>query len=281
MAKQADQRSWQDNVTRGGGPVGGSRSIFLGALSLLAKFATVAAIALALAVSAYALATQLWPWQASRIPLLGINPETNLVAGAVFFWLELFAVVGGIRLYDRVVQRDETHRRLRRLETIVNQLDEELYDARIAFATTLDEGKRADGTYAVDMIALNIAIAELRQGFLVKQLTDPRLTDHSRLVIDRVLRALDYMVEQTSQIGRAANDANLVTPAAVGPDDGAQSAQAGTHSLPELEERVQALLDASSPYDAGLNDTINQLVAANKRLLPSKAGKKAQAGGRR
>ena len=162
----------------------------------------------------------------------------------------------------------------------MNQLDQNLYDARIAFATSLDEGKLPDGTYAVDMFDLNISIADLRNDFLVKQLMDPRLTDHSRIVIDRVLRALDYMVEQTSSIGRAARAVNVVPPSPE-PADGPPPDNVETKTLTDLEDQIRELIGATDPRDAGLNGTMDQLRAANKRLLPAKGKKVKAAGGTR
>ncbi len=159
---------------------------------------------IATALSFYAAASEWAGWLLRPLPFR-LELDGNLEAAVVFFWLELLALVVGIRLYDEATQAGRRKRRLaRKFESTTNDLvaaTERIWDERAAFAEQLDNSPLPSGSYGAPLAHLNACLREIRDDFLRKQLADYDLTDHTRLLADRVLRVLDDMIVESFVIG--------------------------------------------------------------------------------
>ena len=159
---------------------------------------------IASALTLYVVAREWAGWLIEMLPFR-LDLESNLDSAVVFFWLELLALVVGIRLYDELTQASRRKRRLaRKFESTTNDLvsaTERIWSERTAFAEKLDSSPLPSGSYGANLNQLNECLIDIRNDFLRKQLADYDLTDHTRLLADRVLRILDDMILTSFEIG--------------------------------------------------------------------------------
>lgn len=206
-----------------------------------------AAIVVALALTAYAAIDQWAPEVLSPLPVR-LDIESNLESGVVFFWLELLAVVAGVRLYDRATRTAEHRRKLaakfQSISASLEKVIERVWAERLKFAEALDANPTSYGSYDVHRATLNACMVEIRNDFLSAQLRDDGLTDHTRLIVDRVLRVLDRMVEESFEVGGRIDALHAALQASAPEDHG------GDEATPRVAQNGQ---------DTGMDDLLNEL----------------------
>lgn len=217
------------------------------------------AVTAATALTAYAVLREWWPAAVTVLPYR-VNLESNLNSGVVFFWLELFTLVVGIRLYDEATQQGRLKRRLaRKFETTALALTraiDRIWEERIRFADALISAPLPSGSYGVPLAQLNQCLREIRNDFLSSQLADRNLTDHTRLLADRVLRILDNMVEDSFDVGVAIQQLHDQL------ERDYDDAMAVNHSGPDDPGAEPSVPAERSGVESGMDDLLDRLFEA-------------------
>jgi hypothetical protein len=175
-----------------------------GAALMIAAFVTLYVV---LAISHAAL-----PFALPRLKddLLG-----NLIVSSLFFWLEVVAIVIGMRLLDRRSARRLAARQLFSIQVFVATLINGIEDERYAFAVKLDENLQDDGRYTTDFGLLNIGINRYKNEFIERIYCDVELTDTASHIVGRLLRLLDLFSNDTYELSIRADAMNKDTPTAL------------------------------------------------------------------
>jgi len=231
----------------------------------LVPVSTLVALILVVVLTAYVMAPIVRPEVLSRLPLDLPELNSNILSGLSFFFLDVLVLVVGIRIYQDVIYRTIVRRKFRDLHLSVDEMIFGLDEARYKFAVELDENNRADGGYDADFGQLNRVLNQMKQEFITEQFCDFRLTDHARLVIDRVLRPLDRMTEETYELARRADRLNeaLSTHKDQPADDPApvDAESLDTSRQTELRIVIESLLEAAEPRIQGL-ETVRTLISS-------------------
>lgn len=175
--------------------IGGIASTILGNASYLAA---IAGMTLAILLTGYLIAEAINP-EALPVRLPEADPDfkQNLRAGAVFFWFELFAIIGMLRIYDEFLM---DRRNRKQIDNLLTDLEETVRIAELSrdnFVGKLDRFGTPDGLFNVNYAELNIELAKLRQAFILLSMCDPDLTPYVHAISDRVLTILDRMVGES------------------------------------------------------------------------------------
>lgn len=241
------------------------------------------AVAFALALTGYLALGVLRPDLAARVPTFGFDPSDNLTTSVVFFWLDVFAIAAFLKTYEWAADGLAIRRRFYALYETVAATVEAVWDARYGFAVALDEAKSRTGAYDVDMFDLNQRLGRVRTEFVHNVLCDVKINDHGRLVVDRVLRALDAMITETYDLGKQANgillrhlESRPAAPPSVATADGPSADDAGEAAAPagdpapdgagELEEVLERMFELSDPRLRNLEQLKASLEAAGTVL---------------
>lgn len=224
-------------------------------------------------LSAYVIAPWIRPEVLSGLPLDWPSLNSNIVSGLAFFWLEVTAVVVGVQMFQDFRAKARIRRKFHDILISTQELIAGLETARFNFAVALDASATLNGGYRTGMGALNSLSVRMKHDFLTEHLSDIRLTDHSRLLIDRVLRIMDRMTEETYDLYLGATELNDVLVAAA-PDPARIAAPSDTDGEvltrgedltseavrdPALEKLLIRLLDVTDPSTQGLLDLRNQI----------------------
>jgi hypothetical protein len=222
----------------------------------LADYAAPIAVGLALIaaiiMTAYVLAPLVRPQVLGSLPIDWPALNSNIISGIAFFWLELVAIVVGVQIFQDFRAKARIKSKFRDVLITVEELIVGLASARYKFAVALDESRTPAGAYATNLGVLNSYAVQMKDDFLREQFSDIRLTDHSRLLVDRVLRPMDRMTEETYELflrAKVLNDRLLAV------DD---SVKADGETVPDakitedLESLLGQLLDAVDPTIQGL-----------------------------
>ena len=181
-------------------------------LRLLIGLVSTLALVIAGLASLYAVA----PFVMPQLPF-GLQPPSadikgNLLVGALFFWLEVTAIVLGLRLVDDLRARGLARRQLffvqDHLAECINQIDE----ARYNFAVSLDESLTETGHYGANLGGLNASLVGLSRDFVSKIYCDIHLTEAAARMVSRVMRTLDIFCQETYELTRKAESLNRATP---------------------------------------------------------------------
>ncbi len=124
----------------------------------------------------------------------------NMLAGAVFFWLELLGIVAGARLLSelsdwfdqRYLYKKQLSEFHERLANLIIKID----DARFDFAVKLDKHRTPKGFYDTPLHEIEVCLKFFRDRFHVKELSNPELTSRAREVLIEVYDELERMTEQ-------------------------------------------------------------------------------------
>ncbi|MBU1323761.1 MAG: hypothetical protein KJ676_00810 [Alphaproteobacteria bacterium] len=237
------------------------------------------AVAFALALTGYLALGVLRPELAARVPTFGFDPSDNLTTSVVFFWLDVFAIAAFLKSYEWAAEGLAIRRRFYALYETVAATVEAVWDARYGFAVALDVAKSRSGAYDVDMFDLNQRLGKVRTEFVHNVLCDVKINDHGRLVVDRVLRALDAMITETYDLGKQANGIllrDLESRPVVAKAEPPSADEAGDAAAPavdpapggasELEEVLERMFEMSDPRLRNLEQLKASLEAAGTVL---------------
>lgn len=139
-------------------------------------------------------------WQPRLLPTTAVIEDglfQNLLTGAVFFWLELGAIVGLLRLYDDFRLRARNKAQLFDIHDHLVSTINEIEEMRYAFAVKLDESRDDNGLYSASFNEPNRNLRVFRDRFLLAEFSDPEVTHYAQAVVARVLRILDRMIEES------------------------------------------------------------------------------------
>ncbi len=177
----------------------------IGLVSIVAF--TVAALA-----TLYAVAPLVMPRLPFGLPPPSADISGNLLVGALFFWLEVSAIVLGLRLVDGLRLRGLVRRQLffvqDHLAGCINEIDEARYD----FAVNLDRSLTETGRYDTDLGGLNVSLGRLRGRFINDIYCDIHLTETAARMVARVTRTLDIFCQETYELARQAAVLNRASP---------------------------------------------------------------------
>ncbi len=180
-------------------------------VSALFALAAAAAFAIVTVLTVYAAIVEFAP--GVRLPFqLRPDLESNLSAGVLFFWLELCAIVFGLRLYDKLDTWLLAKSQLFSINGSLNELVNDLEEARYDFAVKLDESKAENGAYSTDFGALNVAINRLKTRFQEQQYCDIDLTLTARYFVERAVMILDRLTQETFELADQADKLNAKDP---------------------------------------------------------------------
>lgn len=246
------------------------RPFWLPILTFLLRLGIVLATLVALALTAYLVLSFLRPDLIQRLPIERLPFDDNLTAGVIFFWLEVFVVAFGLKAVDAVSTLLAARNRFYDLYTILKPAVEAVWDERYRFAVTLDENKRPDGGYDVDLGQLNIAINKIRTEFTYRILCDPGLNDHGRFVADRALRILDLMATHTYDLSVSADPLNARHETIEGQEGEAEAPSPETSGpeghRPELEADLEKMFEYTDPKIMGLERLLEGMRQAAVKL---------------
>lgn len=239
------------------------------------------ALVTVICLSAYVIAPWLRPDVLKGLPIDWPSLNSNIVSGIAFFWLEVTAVVVGVQMFQDFRAKARIRRKFHDILISTQELIAGLETARFNFAVELDTSATPNGGYRTGMGALNSISVRMKHDFLSEHLSDIRLTDHSRLLIDRVLRIMDRMTEETYDLYLNATELNdaLVADAPnpvkveasgdlggeVSPDED-EGLSSEVVRDPALERLLINLLDVTDPSTQGLVDLRNQISGVFTRL---------------
>lgn len=150
------------------------------------------------------------------VPQLDEGLMGNFIVSALFFWLEVIAIVLGVRLLDRSNARRLAIRQLFAIQKLTSKLVNDIEDARYAFAVELDKNIQDDGRYTVNFGQLNVTINVLKNTFLEHIYCDVELTATANHIVTRLLRLLDFLSADTFDLANEAEALNRHDPAALG-----------------------------------------------------------------
>lgn len=232
-------------------------------------------------LSAYVIAPWVRPDVLKGLPLDWPSLNSNIVSGIAFFWLEVTAVVVGLQMFQDFRAKARIRRKFHDILISTQELIAGLDAARYQFAVALDSSSTSNGGYRTEMGALNSISVRMKHDFLTEHLSDIRLTDHSRLLIDRVLRIMDRMTEETYELYLDATELNAALVAAApepdevdaprdmdgeAPPDSDEGLPPEAVRDPALERLLIRLLDVTDPSTQGLVELRNQISGVFTRL---------------
>lgn len=169
--------------------------------STLNHIVALIAIVAAIAITTVAVLTIWRPEILDTVLPIGSDYRANIVVESLFFWIEIAAIIIGLRLLERYQQ--SAHRR-KSLVTIANalvRLDEEVYDLRVKFAADLDTHADAIGAYkGADFNTMPLGFVFLRNSFMSYLLTQRQFGVVEGKVFNRALRTLDRCAQETRRI---------------------------------------------------------------------------------
>jgi hypothetical protein len=210
------------------------------------------ALIVAIIMTAYVLAPLVRPQVLGNLPIDWPALNSNIFSGIAFFWLELVAIVVGVQIFQDFRAKTRIKSKFRDVLITVEELIVGLDSARYKFAVALDESRTPAGSYATNLGVLNSYTVQMKDDFLREQFSDIRLTDHSRLLVDRVLRPMDRMTEETYDLFLRANLLNDRLLAAEASDGTEGETAPDAKTIEDLEALLGQLLDAVDPTIQGL-----------------------------
>jgi hypothetical protein len=156
-------------------------------------------LAAALGLTAYLMAYSAAPEIAARFVNINNEMFQNLAAGAAFFWLELCAIVLGIRLYENEKIKNLDYRtsilQLNALELSTYILIENIYDHNYKFAVALDASHEKSGKYDTNFAFLEKHIHFKISEFLSRLAIDGASTPEVRPLVERIATVLNRMYQ--------------------------------------------------------------------------------------
>jgi len=158
----------------------------------------------------------------------------------------------GVQIFQDFRAKTRIKSKFRDVLITVEELIVGLDSARYKFAVALDESRTPAGSYATNLGVLNSYTVQMKDDFLREQFSDIRLTDHSRLLVDRVLRPMDRMTEETYDLFLRANLLNDRLLAAEASDGTEGETAPDAKTIEDLEALLGQLLDAVDPTIQGL-----------------------------
>lgn len=209
---------------------------------LLAALA-LAAILIAGCVSVYSVLALLKVDPPFNVPAMSPELIVNLLVGAIFFWLEVIAIVIGLRLIDRFSARQLARRQLFTIQALLAKLINAIDDERYNYAVNLDTSKQGNGGYTTDFGYLNIKLNQLKNGFIESVFCDAELTDTASYAVDRIIRLLDIFSNDTYELAGKAGILNRDNPSLLDQvlDDSFERTKTG--GLRTIEEMLGRIRD--------------------------------------
>jgi hypothetical protein len=166
---------------------------FIGVVACLASFPA------AVLLTAWAL----FFWGRTEVPdapvWMNVSFNENLLVGAVFFWLELLAIVGALRIIaDMQTARRvkiETQSQFLTLHEDLGALMDCIDDERYNFAVRLDTSRTSEGLYDTPLQYLEVSLRYIRNRFVTSELGNPLLHPQARATLTRIADKLDDMIQ--------------------------------------------------------------------------------------
>lgn len=207
--------------------------------STLSHFVTVAAIIIALATTAIAVLTIWRPEILDEYIPIGNEYRANIVVESLFFWIEIAAIIIGLRLLERYQQSAQRKKNLVTIANALTKLEQDVYDLRVRFAADLDAHDTPDGAYSgASFTTVPVGFELLRSSLMSFMLNQRHFHVVEGHVLSRITRTLDSCVSGTRGIAEVCMRLSQ-TIAAAGPE-------ASEEDRAQLRKGIEKLLDYES-----------------------------------
>lgn len=230
-----------------------SEPMLIGLGYIVATLALVAAIAM----TGVAIVT-IWRPALIEAGFLTHDYRSNIVVGAVYFWIEVAVILLGVRLIDSGADMDQRKKSVVAVFNRMSKIEEELYDLRYTFAENLDQHADGNGAYeGANFHIINNGLDAMRSDVIAFFFKRKSFSVVEAKLFDRVLRQFDICVMQSLQFGLDAERANarvieISAREGAQPDDARQERE-------QLENLLGQLKDEAHPYRNGMNGLVNAL----------------------
>lgn len=194
-----------------------------------------AAIA-AVAVSGVAIVAIGWPQIFDIVVPRGADYRSNLVVEAVFFWIELAAIIVGVRALDRFLSKSNRQRRASAIAKKLAEVGQEIVAFQTSFVVGLDRNAHNGAFPGVQFQTIPERMLELRDDLRIFMIRlENTYTVEGRL-ISNCLDEFDQIVRDTARL--AALCANLNTRLASG-----EGAETKDQMRAQLLDGIRRLID--------------------------------------
>jgi hypothetical protein len=241
--------------------------------SFLLKVLITVAILTLIGITLLFVARLIRPDLTAPIEGLGLDLEDNFNNSVVFFWLEAVAVVAVIKGYEATVERLGRRRLFHQSFELMRSTINHLHELRYQFAVALDTSPSSRRpAYMVDYVAVNQRVHEIRAEVILRAICSPAMTDHSRFLVDRLMRELDIMVASTHRIAsqcrarQAAIRIEQDAPASPADDAEDRVPPGPPERDEELEAHIEALFEAIDPDRGSIGDLPDQVEQGSELL---------------
>jgi hypothetical protein len=230
--------------------------------ALLMRGLVAVSLIVLIVITAFFAVRMVRPDLTAPIEALGPDLQDNFTNSVVFFWLEAIAIATLLKAYDGIVDRLQKRKLFHNSFKLLANSISNLHDIRYNFAVALDTSKNAISTYDVTYMNVNVKIHRVRAHVTSEAICNPGMTDHSRFLIDRLLRELDVMVAQTHVLASECQKRSQeVTEERTGGEvDGeAESRPASFGPDPVLEGLIEKLFTAIDPDHGSIGELPSQV----------------------
>jgi hypothetical protein len=219
----------------------------------------VAAVLAALGLTLLALASSALPTLADRYLGIDSSYRSNLVVEVLFFWIEVSAIIIGMRLLDANADRASRIRNAAAIHDVLIASDDRCYEMRMAFARKLD-GNRKDGFYDTDVFALRSEIVAYRNETIGFFLSMENFGAVESKMFDRTLRIFDIAISEMREQCSEAQRLNEKLKKA-GKSNGDLDADERRKTLEELDGSLGKLLDSADLWRMGFSKLAEALAS--------------------
>ena len=217
----------------------------------LGSFVAIVAIICALAITALALLSLLRPAMV-EIDFLGEDYRSNIVVGAVYFWIEVAAIIVGVRLLDVKADAVSKQNNIRSTVDKLTALDTSLFDVRYNFAVKLDTATRANGSYKdVNFFSITNEMVQIRANLIEFFLIQPRFGAVESKIFDRTMRCFDVPLLRIRDLASEAQKIN---------GELASGERQSKQETPETPAVEPALLETARTKRARLEHLVEQIM---------------------